>query len=167
MKDHAHLASQLHNVNVFVVNVASPQQHTSAPGHPRNRIVHPVKAAQKRAAHYGTVREGAKIEALNQACREAQSNGWVLSPKEIVFHEQEFLTWLSKRVDVYRQTLCNHVSIPVAQAACFYPDDRFWRDMRNWILPWSMAMDRLLGSTGLIRRVAEDYVFMGYECAVK
>ena len=127
----------------------------------------PLKAAQTRAAHYGTVQEGAKIEALNQACREAQSKGWVLSPKEIVFHEQEFLTWLSKRVDVYRQTLCNHVSIPVAQAACFYPDDRFWRDMRNWILPWSMAMDRLLGSTGLIRRVAEDYVFMGYECAVK
>lgn len=98
---------------------------------------------------------------------EYHKKNWVLSPKEIVFQEQEFLAWLAKSFQVNRQSLCNHVFVPVAQAACYHPDPQFWWDMKNWILPWALTVDRLLGSTGLIRRVAEDYVFMGYECTVK
>ena len=127
----------------------------------------PLRAAQKRAVHYGTVSEKEKIAALQAMCGESQNKNWVLSPKEIVFQEQEFLQWLAKRFKVQRNYLCNYVSVPVAQAACFHPEDQFWREMKNWFLPWAVTVDRLLDTTGLIRRLAEDYVFMGYECTVK
>lgn len=151
---------------VYIYEPVHLERRPPAPAWLKRCMWLPLKAAQKKAAHYGTVGETEKISALQAMCGESRQKNWVLSPKEIVFSEQDLLKWLAKSLTVERFYLCNYVSVPVAQAACFHPDDQFWREMKNWYLPWSMAVDRLLGATGWIRRLADDYVFMGYECTV-
>lgn len=152
---------------VYIYEPVHLERLPPAPAWLKRCVGVPLEAARKRAAYYGTACEREKIAALDAMVSESQQKKWVLSPKEIVFHEQEFKEWLAKKLKVHRYYLCNYVSVPVAQAACYHPDDRFWREMKNRYLPWSMAVDRLLDSTGWIRRIADDYVFMGYECTVK
>jgi hypothetical protein len=50
----------------------------------------PLKAAQTRAAHYGTVHEGENFETLRTTFRETQTKKWALSPKKNVFRCRSF-----------------------------------------------------------------------------
>jgi SAM-dependent methyltransferase len=106
-------------------------------------------------------------EKVQTLCKESTEKGWVLSPKEIVFQEEELLTALSQYCLVNKRYLCNHTSIGACQPAVFYNSDRLHTLLSKTVLPLSIWIDHHLFKTNMIARVTNEYVFMGYECIVK
>ncbi len=106
----------------------------------------------------------ARIETL---FRQAESEGWVLSPKEAVFGEQELFDLLSTYFRVERKYLCNYHSLFSAQKAGFYQSTEVYKPFLTWIVPLSRLVDEILFRSGLLRLATESYAFLGFECVSK
>lgn len=104
---------------------------------------------------------------IQSMCEHSSQNGWVLSPKEVVFQETELLAALGQYFDVSDRYLCNHTSIAVGQVAAMYNNPTLHQRFCRTVLPLSRWIDRLLFKMGATAHVAESYVFMGYQCVVR
>ncbi len=100
-------------------------------------------------------------------CEQARKNAWVLSPKEVVFQESEFLQLLGQYFDISDRYLCNHTSFTVGQLAAMYKSPQIHNRFRQTILPLAIKGEQFLFKTGLLAEALDTYVFMGYECVVK
>lgn len=112
-------------------------------------------------------RDTGLLEKVQHLCREAQRQGRVLSPKEVVFREAEILGALGEIGEVTERYLCNFTTIPIAQYATTLLDPSLQRLFTATILPLSAWVDRTLFSGGQIPAVTREYVFMGYHCVVR
>lgn len=107
---------------------------------------------------------GAQLQSI---CEQAKQNGWVVSPKEVVFQESEMLAALGQYFQIRDRYLCNYTSMEVGQLAGMYNSSDLPESFCKLLLPFSRWSDRLLFETGVLPQVAGGYVFMGYECVVK
>ncbi len=152
---------------VFFYEPVFLKAKSAAPQWLRQWLRHPLRTAQHQAAQYQDVYDVGQAMAVQEMCQASQQQGWVLSPKEVVFQEDELAQLLQPHFRIRQSYVCNYLAVPVAQAACFHADKALWQELAKTALTRAVWLDRLLDATGWIRSVAEDYVFMGYECEVR
>ena len=112
-------------------------------------------------------RDTGLVKKVQHLCREAQRQGRILSPKEVVFREAEILGALGEIGEVTERYLCNFTSIPIAQYATTLRSPFLQRLFTSTVVPFSAWVDRSLFSTGQIPAVTHEYIFMGYHCVVR
>jgi 2-polyprenyl-3-methyl-5-hydroxy-6-metoxy-1,4-benzoquinol methylase len=106
-------------------------------------------------------------DALNSLLQQAAQNGWVLSPKEVVFREEELDQLLSKYFVIRNRSVCNFHSLFVAQQAALINNRQAWQPIIDWVIPAARVLDELLYKVNLQRLEDEAYIFGGYECVVR
>ena len=107
---------------------------------------------------------GQKLELLNRLARE---NGWELSPKEVVFSEEELVGMLSKYFEIKEVRVCNYLSIIIGQQAGLYRSQFVSTIFANVLLPIARVVDSLLFKIGALPFLVDGHVFLGYSCRVK
>jgi 2-polyprenyl-3-methyl-5-hydroxy-6-metoxy-1,4-benzoquinol methylase len=98
---------------------------------------------------------------------DAQRQGRILSPKEVVFREPELLALLGEIGEVTERFLCDFTSVAASQFATTLRSARLQRGYCRTILPLAAWIDRRLFARGEIPLVTRDYVFMGYHCTIR
>jgi 2-polyprenyl-3-methyl-5-hydroxy-6-metoxy-1,4-benzoquinol methylase len=104
---------------------------------------------------------------MQSISKEAIQNNWVLSPKEVIFQETEFLESLSQYFDVGDRYLCNYTSMAIGHLVSMYESSKIYDVFSKTVLPLARSVDNFLFETNLLSQAASNYVFMGYECLVK
>ena len=127
----------------------------------------PLQQAQQAVSKHGEGYQADLAKAVQNMCEYSDRQGWVLSPKEVVFQESELISLLSKYFHIRRHYLCNHTTIPAAQAGALYDNPSLHRLLAEKTLPLARTIDTLLWETALIREITDFYVFLGFECEVK
>lgn len=112
-------------------------------------------------------RDLAVVERVQALVRDAQRQGRILSPKEVVFREAEILGALGEIGEVTERYLCNHTTITIAQYATTLRSPFLQRLFTATVLPLADWVDRTLFADGQIPAVTREYVFMGYHCVVR
>jgi len=112
-------------------------------------------------------RDRALVKRVEALAVDAQRQGRLLSPKEVVFREKELIEELEQIGQVTGRRLCNFTSIPAAQYATVICNGFLQRLFCATVLRRAVKLDEELFEKGLIPQVTREYVFMGYECVVR
>ena len=112
-------------------------------------------------------RDLALVEKVHRLWHDAQRQGRVLSPKEVVFREAEILGALGEIGEVTARYLGNFTTMPMAQYATTLLNPTLQRLFTATVLPLSGWVDRTLFADGQMPAVTREYVFMGYHCVVR
>lgn len=151
---------------VYLADPAAPMEETPRSRHARFMAGLPAQAMRIFQTIFRPARDQELLARVNTLVADAQRQGRILSPKEVVFREPEILGALEEIGKVTERYVCNYTTLPMAQFATSIKNKALQRLFCATVLPLAAYVDRWLFDSRAIPLVTRDYVFMGYHCVV-